>query len=168
MITTMVDSVLKADRLLRQAQLADFLDWAFEKDPSGCLVARTCTFDLPGSRPDQRTHVRAPLAALVPPGSLAITRCRATGAATLTFTRPPDRSDGAASQPPALQVTPVSANGRSTDHRGRVRVTLTLVQDHPPEMLSRQQDALARQVTVAFAGRSGRPTGKPDGIKTVE
>ena len=168
MIATLIDSILKADRLLRQAQLADFLDWAFENDPSGCLVPRTCTFDLPGPRPDERTCVRAPLAALVPLGSHAITRCRATGAATLTFTQCRDRPDGAASTPLALQVTPVSANGRSTDHRGRVRVTLTLVQDHPPEMLSRQQDALARQVTVAFAGRSGRPTGKPDGIKTVE
>ena len=168
MIATIIDGVLKADRMLRQAQLADFLDWAFEKDPSGCLVPRTCTFDLPGPRPEVRTYVRAPLAALVPPSSHAITRCHVTGAATLTLTRRPDRPDGAASTPLALQVTPVSANGRSTDHRGRVRVTLTLVQDHPPEMLSRQQDALARQVTVAFAGRSGRPTGKPDGIKTVE
>lgn len=166
MITTMIDSVLKADRLLRRAQLADFLDWAFEKDPSGCLVPRTCTFDLPGPRPDERTYVRAPLAALVPLGSHAITRCRATGAATLTFTQRPDRLDGAASAPRALQVTPVSANGRSTDHRGRVRVTLTLVQDYPPEMLSRQQDALARQVTVAFDRRSDRPKGEPDGIRT--
>ena len=166
MIATLIDSILKADRLLRQAQLADFLDWAFENDPSGCLVPRTCTFDLPGPRPDERTCVRAPLAALVPLGSHAITRCRATGAATLTFTQRRDRPDGAASTPLALQVTPVSANGRSTDHRGRVRVTLTLVQDHPPEMLSRQQDALARQVTVAFDRRSDRPKGKPNGIRT--
>jgi hypothetical protein len=146
MITTMIDSVLKADRRLRQAQLADFLDWAFEKDPSGCLVPRTCTLDLPGPRADERTYVRAPLAALTPLGSHAITLCRATGAATLTFTQRPDRPDGAASTPLALEVTPVPADGRSTDHRGRVRVTLTLVQDHPPELLSRQQDALARQI----------------------
>jgi hypothetical protein len=168
MIATMIDSVLKADRMLRQAQLADFLDWAFEKDPSGCLVPRTCTFDLPGPRPGVRTYVRAPLAALVPPGSLAITRCHVTWTATLTPTRRPDRPDGAAPAPLALQVTPVSAGGRETDHRGRARVTLTLVQDHQPEMLSRQQDALARQVTVAFARRSDRPKGKPNGTRTVE
>jgi hypothetical protein len=166
MITTMIDSILKADRLLRRAQLADFLDWAFEKDPSGCLVPRTCTFDLPGPRPDERAYVRAPLAALAPLSSHAINRCHVTGAATLTFTRRPDRPNGAASTPPALRVTPVSANGRSTDHRGRARVTLTVVQDHPPEMLSRQQDALARQVTVAFARRSDKPKGKPNGIRT--
>lgn len=168
MIATLVDSVLKADRLLRQAQLADFLDWAFEKDPNGCLVPRTCTFDLPGPRPDGRTYVRAPLAALVPLGSHAITRCQVSGPATLTFTRCPGRPDGAASTPLAVQVTPVSANGRSTDHRGRVRVTLTLVQDHPPEMLSRQQDALARQVTVAFARRSDRPKGQTERHPRVE
>jgi len=166
MIATIIDSVLTADRRLRQAQLADFLDWAFEKDPSGCLVPRTCTFDLPGPRPDKPTYVRAPLAALVPLGSHAMTRCRATAAATLSFTQLPDRPGGTASTPLALQVRPVSANGRSTDHRGRVRVTLTLVQDHSPEMLSRQQDALARQVTVAFARRSDRPKGKQDGIRT--
>jgi hypothetical protein len=168
MITTLVDSVLNADKLLRRAQLADFLDWGFEQNPSGCLLPRTRVFDLPGPRPDARTYLRAPLAALVPLGSQAITRCRAMGAARLTFSRRPDRSDRAALTPLAVQVTPVSANGRSTDHRGRVRVTLTLVQDHPPEMLSRQQDALARQVTVAFARRSDRPKGKPDGIRTVE
>jgi hypothetical protein len=168
MIATMIDSVLKADRLLRRAQLADFLDWAFEKDPRGCLVPRTCTFDLPGPRPDERAYVRAPLAALAPLGNHAITRCHATGPATLTFTQRPDRPDGAASTPLALRLTPGSANGRSTDHRGRARVTLTVVQDHPPEMLSRQQDALARQVTVAFARRSDRPKGKPNGIRTVE
>jgi hypothetical protein len=151
MIAMMISSVLKADRLLRRAQLADFLDWAFEKDPRGCLVPRTCTFDLPGPRPDERAYVRAPLGVLVPLGNHAITRCHATGPATLTFTQRSDRPDGAASTPLALQLTPVSANRRSTDHRGRVRVTLTVVQEHPPEMLSRQQDALARQVPVAFA-----------------
>jgi hypothetical protein len=169
MIATLIDSVLKADRRLRRAQLADFLDWAFEKDPSGCLVPRTCTFDLPGPRPDERTYVRTPLAALVPLGSHVITRCHAAaGAATLTFTQRRDRPDGAASTPLALQVTPVSANRRSTDHRGRVRVTLTLVQDHPPEMLSRQQDALARQVTVAFDRRSDRPKGQTGRYPNME